>query len=420
MTRNLSCYVVDDSPDFIKLAESILKTKGYDVAVNTSSINAYGDIINQKPDIVILDIMMPVMDGLELCKRLRANEEMNNSKIIIVSAKPYEYDKQRAFSFGADGYITKPITPKNLIKEIEDIALPKITLTFWGVRGTLPMPGKNTLKYGGNTSCVSIAFPGDRFFIFDAGSGIKELSNYLLSIKKAKFKANIFISHPHWDHINGLPFFAPLYMQGNEFEICGTSHGDIKMRQVISSQMEGIYFPITIREFGARVYFKDLVEDSYIIDNISVKTKLLVHPGYDLGYRIDYKDKSICYVTDNELYLPESPYYSQFDREHLISFIKGSDILMHECTYFDEEYLKKMQWGHSCVSQIAEMAHNADVKDLYIFHHDPDHTDDHIERKVDLINKILIEKNSTTKCFAAVEQQEVILKLNPTSLTPPL
>ena len=409
MAKKYKIYIIDDDPVSLKLMETFLKQKGYDVITNLSSVEGYNDIIKCRPDAVIIDIMMPVLDGLEVCKRLRAIEELKDSKIIVVSAKSYDYDIKRAFSLGADSYIVKPIVPQDFVKKVEETISPKIILTFWGVRGTLPVTGKKSLKYGGNTSCLSVLFPKDRLFIFDAGTGIKELSNYLLSIKKLKFKANILLSHPHWDHIQGLPFFVPLYMQGNEFAICGASHGNINMRAVISEQMEGIYFPITIREFGSRTYFKDLTEDSYDMDGISVKTKLLTHPGYDLGYRIDYEGKSICYITDNELYPPDSKFYSQTYRDQLTDFIRDSDILIHECTYFDDEYLKKVNWGHSSVSQVADLAHNANVRNLYIFHHDPDQTDSDVERKLEIINKILVEKNSSTKCFPAIEQEEIIL-----------
>ncbi len=156
----------------------------------------------------------------------------------------------------------------------------QIKLRFWGVHGTLPVPGKNTVKYGGNTSCISLEFPGGKLFIFDAGTGIKVLSDYLTANKVRPVSTKIFISHPHWDHINALPFFVPLYMQGNNFEIYGPSQGNISMKKLISRQMDGIYFPIKFKEFGANIHFRDLKEEEFKVDGINIKTMLLNHPGH--------------------------------------------------------------------------------------------------------------------------------------------
>ena len=119
------------------------------------------------------------------------------------------------------------------------------------MRGTLPISRNDSVRYGGNTSCVSLSLPDGRLFIFDAGSGIKALSDALLAAKRTRIDGKILISHPHWDHINALPFFAPFYVQGNQFEICGASHGDITMRDLVSAQMDGVYFPVTVHEFAA-------------------------------------------------------------------------------------------------------------------------------------------------------------------------
>jgi ribonuclease BN (tRNA processing enzyme)/ActR/RegA family two-component response regulator len=411
MNKKLNFYIVESDQNFLKMMKETLEENGHKVKINISPTNILSEISEEKPDVIILDIITPRTDILEFCKKLRHSKKLNSLKIIITSPKHYEYDKRSAFYYGADGYIQKPILKEEFLKKINEIVYSSIILTFWGIRGTLPVPGKKTLKYGGNTSCVSIFFPKEKFFIFDAGSGIKELSNYLISTIKDKIKINIFISHPHWDHTDCLSFFEPLYIRGNEIQICGPSQGEIKMRQVISQQMEGIYFPITLKEFSARVYFKDLTEDFYEIDEIPVQTKLLTHPGYDLGYRIEYKGKKICYVTDNELYPKNSKYYSQDSRNKLIDFVKDSDILIHECTYFDEEYKKRINWGHSSVSEVAELAYNANVKNLYIFHHDPSHIDSDIEKKLELINKFLEKKNSRTKCFAPKEQERIELRL---------
>jgi len=231
-----------------------------------------------------------------------------------------------------------------------------IKLTFWGVRGTLPVPGRKTVRYGGNTSCVSIEFPKDNFFIFDAGTGIKELSNYLMSERHTLIKATIFISHPHWDHINGIPFFAPLYTKGNEFEICGPPNGDMSMRNLISGQMDGVYFPINIKEFDAAVSFHNLGEERFDIDAIEVQTMFLNHPGQCLGYRLNYKDRSICYVTDNEIYPESSRFSSKSYVNKLTDFVSGTDVLITDCTYTDEEYEEKIGWGHSSVNQVVKLA----------------------------------------------------------------
>ncbi len=278
-----------------------------------------------------------------------------------------------------------------------------IKVTFWGVRGTLPVPGRKTVRYGGNTSCVSIEFPKDNFFIFDAGTGIKELSNYLMSERHTLTKATIFISHPHWDHINGIPFFAPLYTKGNEIEICGPPNGDMSMRKLISGQMDGVYFPINIKEFGATVSFHNLGEERFDIDAIKIQTMFLNHPGQCLGYRLDYRDRSICYITDNEIYPESSSLYSESYVNKLTDFVSDTDVLITDCTYTDEEYEDKIGWGHSSVNQVVELAYRARVKTLYLFHHDPDQTDDDIDNKVKMAQVVLEKKGSSTMCTAPKE-----------------
>ncbi len=407
MAKGNSFYFVDDDPDMIGFVTAQLEAAGHKVASNTSSAEALPEILSDKPDCVLLDLMMPGMDGLEMCKTLRRRKDMDGTKIIMVSGKAYEFDRKRAFEFGADGYITKPLKEKTFVSDVERILEDKVILSFWGVHGTLPAPGEKTVRYGGNTSCMTLEFQRDHFFIFDAGSGIKRLSDWLLANKRAQMEAKIFISHPHWDHINALPFFVPLYMPGNEFEIFGARHGDITTRELVSAQMDNPYFPITLKQFGARVYFRDLEEEEFTIDeNISIKTKLLSHPGKCLGYRVEYKGRAICYVTDNELFLEsDEDFYNPFYVKNLIQFVHGADALITDCTYTDEEYTSKVGWGHSCISQVVDLAHRAEVKTLYLFHHDPDHTDDDIDAKLETTRKMLKNKKSKTKVLAPGEGQ---------------
>ncbi len=403
--RIYSFYIVDDDKDLVEFLTSLLEAAGHKVASNTSSPEALKDIVESKPDCVIADMMMPELDGTDLCQRLRENPALEKTKIVVVSAKAYEFDRKQAFKFGADGYMVKPVNVETFVTRVVRTIEDRMEMTFWGVHGTLPVPGPGTLRYGGNTSCVSLEFSKDRLFVFDAGSGIKVLSDRLMAQRRRNIEAKIFISHPHWDHINAIPFFTPLYIQGNEFEICGARHGDITTRELISAQMDGVYFPITVKEFGARVYFKDLEEEELDIDGIKVTTMLLNHPGKCLGYRVDYKGKSFCYITDNEFYLEDNEFYNPFYVKNLAKFVEGTDALITDCTYTDDEYRTKVGWGHSCISKVVEFADLAEAKTLYLFHHDPEHSDDDIDAKVKTARKLLKQHKSKTKVVAPAEGQ---------------
>jgi phosphoribosyl 1,2-cyclic phosphodiesterase/ActR/RegA family two-component response regulator len=401
--------VVDDDPFMIELETALLEEAGYDVVALDSPEEALAKIKNVKPDCVITDLVMPGIAGMQLLKNIRDDHSLSLIKVIVLSSKSFEFDRRQAMRFGADRFIIKPIDAESFTKSVRAVLESKLELTFWGVRGTLPVPGARALRYGGNTSCVTIEFPKGQFFIFDAGSGIKELSNAWLAQKRGKLEAKIFISHPHWDHINALPFFVPLYIPGNEFEILGASHPHRTMRELISAQMDDIYFPITIKEFGSHVYFRDLNEETIDIEGITIKTKLLSHPGNCLGYRVEYEGRSLCYVTDNELFLRDGPHYDAHYVSQLTAFLNKADVLITDCTYTDEEYERKVGWGHSCVSQVAELAHCAEVETLYLFHHDPDQNDDAIDAKLEMAARALESMRSETKCVAPAETDVVKL-----------
>lgn len=404
MDKALVFYLIDDDPSSLTMVQFLLENAGYQVYSSTSSRKAVEDIIAKRPDVVLTDIMMPELDGFEVCKKLRENNDLRNTKIIMLTAKTYDFDRRRARQLGADNYISKPIKPETFVDHIKTLIADRLLLTYWGVRGTLPVPGKKAFRYGGNTSCVTLSFNNDQFFIFDAGTGIKELSDHMLSEGSRRNSAKILISHPHWDHINALPFFAPLYIQGGEYEICGAMQGDLSIREMISYQMDSVYFPITFREFGARVYFRNLREEKFSCDGIDISTMLLTHPGNCLGYRVAYKGRSVCYLTDNELFLPDALEYNETQFSKMVSFVQGADILIADTTYSDEEYRTKAGWGHSCVSQVVSLAHQAGVGRLHLFHHDPGQDDDAIDRKLAQAEKALQAIGSSTVCIAPAER----------------
>ena len=280
-------------------------------------------------------------------------------------------------------------------------------ITYWGVRGTLPVPGTGSIRYGGNTNCVAMTFPGQPNIVFDAGTGIKKLGDNIMSRRKGIWSSKIFISHPHWDHINAIPFFAPMYIPGNEFEIIGAKHGKKSMRELISAQMDSVYFPITIKEMGARIFFKDITAGTQQIDDIEIKSMILSHPGNCLGYRVNYGGRSFCYITDNEIYPLDSPHNNPKYEQDLIAFIQDANVALMDACYFDDEYRRKVNWGHSSVNEVVRIAHAAGVRELQLYHHDPDQDDDAIDRKLRVARELLDKLKSNTNCTAPREGESI-------------
>lgn len=293
-------------------------------------------------------------------------------------------------------------------------------IKFWGVRGSIPTPGKSTLKYGGNTSCVEIRFANGTHFIMDAGSGIRELGKYLLR-GKHPISAFIFISHFHWDHIQGLPFFHPAYNPDNNFTIIGSDDAVIKLDQIISFQMDPTYFPVTIEDMQAKINFKSIKEQKFEVQGVKIETIYLNHPGYALGYRMNYNDKSLIYISDNEPYnyheisrvkirKKESKSLEDiFDSfienkdERLIKFCKNADVLIHDTQFLPDEYLDKVNWGHSPYNYTVDLAIKSKVRRLILFHHDPDHNDKTIDSIENLSKQQLKKAEISTICLAAKE-----------------
>ena len=402
-------FIVDDDQDTLALVSHLLTEAGHEVTVRASSAGAIADITEARPDCVVTDVMMPVMDGFELTRELRRNPELAAMKILILSAKSYDFDRRRAKEMGADGYITKPIKRETFLKSVNEFVSNRILLRYWGVHGTLPAPGPAYTRYGGNTPCVSMEIGGEPLYIFDCGSGIKRLSDHVMAGGTERFSGRIFISHTHWDHINTVPFFAPLYLRGNQIELFGPYQGDLTIERAISAQMESVYFPVTVREFGARLVFRDLREERLAFGPVQIDTMLLRHPGYCLGYKLGCRGRTICYITDNELSLPTDPRHDARYVQRLADFVRGADVLITDTTYRDHEYPSKVDWGHSCVSQVADLAARAEVKRLHLFHHDPDQTDDDIDAKLEETRRELVRLGSKVVCEAPAEGGELVL-----------
>lgn len=247
---------------------------------------------------------------------------------------------------------------------------------FWGVRGSIACPSPNHVVYGGNTSCVQLILD-DHHVILDAGTGIRGLGHELL--KRHIKQSTLLLTHTHWDHINGFPFFAPAFHEDQSFRIfAGHLHAVGGIQNVLANQMANPTFPVPLDALQAKIDFIDFHQgDSLTLGpGIEVSTCALNHPNGATGYRIDFKGTSMCYITDTE-HRPEQ------QDEAILSLIEGSDLVVYDCTYTDEEFPHKIGWGHSTWQEGIRLCQRAGVKRLAIFHHDPDHDDDFMEHLED-------------------------------------
>lgn len=392
--EKMKILVIDDSATALGGTVALLQEAGHDVEGLNKPERALERLRELRPDLMVCDLMMPVVNGFEVCRRVRADDSFTGMRIVIASAKAYEADREKARQVGADGYIVKPFTMKKFNTVVDTLG--SMRLSAWGVRGTLPMPQEGYIHYGGNTSCYSLQFSPQRHLVFDAGSGIKCFGDELLNSGNMRVTADLFITHPHWDHISAFPFLKSLYIPGNQVRVHGAAQDHIGFEELMVAQMDGTYFPVTVREFGAHVTFHEIAEQEIQLDGVRVRSMLLKHPGHCLGYRVDYHGRSFCYITDNELYPADSEFADEEFMHKLADFCRGANVLVHDCTYFDEEYATKVHWGHSSLSEVCRLAHLAEAERLWIHHHDPDQNDDDIARKLDFCGEKLRELGSQT------------------------
>jgi phosphoribosyl 1,2-cyclic phosphodiesterase len=247
---------------------------------------------------------------------------------------------------------------------------------FWGVRGSTPTPQIENLRYGGNTSCVEIRVDG-QIYIFDCGTGFRILGKSLLrEFANAPLYAHIFLSHFHWDHIQGIPFFAPLYENPDSFFFFHSSNRGGGLGATIEHQMDDPYFPVNMTEMAAHRNFYDIGEGRIAFDNCVIDSMWLNHPQGCLGFRITSGDSVVVYATDTE---PGAPVFDQTVRK----LAQGADTLIYDAQYLPEEYeARRRGWGHSHWREAVNIARESEVKHLVLFHHDPDHCDDCIDKIV--------------------------------------
>lgn len=269
------------------------------------------------------------------------------------------------------------------------------------------------LRYGGNTSCVQVTSPGGTQVIIDCGTGAHDLGQYLQAGNAGSPpRGHILISHTHWDHIQGFPFFAPLFVRGAHWDIYGPAGLGQSLRETLAGQMQYSYFPVTLDELGASIRFHDLAEGTLEIDDIRIRTRYLNHPALTLGYRLEMGNVSVVYACDHEPFshVPgANPTLHEDDRLHA-EFLAGADLVIHDAQFTAAEYPAKKGWGHSPVEFVTETGRLAGVKRLAFTHHDPLRTDEAIDQIVETVREDLKRRGSDMEVFGAADGQIIELQ----------
>ena len=281
-----------------------------------------------------------------------------------------------------------------------------LTVRFWGTRGSVPAPGPNTVRYGGNTPCLEVRTAAGALLIFDAGTGIRELGKELTArANGSPITADVFLSHAHWDHIQGLPYFAPLFARGNRFTFWSTTALMPAVDRALHEQMSPSVFPVPLDEVGSTVAFRAL-GDTHKGDGYLLRPHPARHPGGALAYRVSAMGdgaRAMVYVSDNEL--GDAPGYTARAgwRDDLVAFARGASLLVHDAMYTVPEYASHRGWGHSHIADTVALALDAEVERLALFHHSPERSDAEVDSLVEECRAMVKRRGAKLEVVAAAE-----------------
>lgn len=452
MSDNKTALVIDPERD--DRADLARWLRGADWIVIEAADGDTGLLLarEHEPSLVFCDAHAPGRHGFQICRALRSPDfHASNLRIVLTTGSDYEALREDAVRAGADDYLVKPIieadllqfltqihrqgsvteilraaSPRHKARPASDIAaamaerIPTgaLSVRFWGVRGSIPTPGRATLHYGGNTSCVEARADG-QLIVLDAGTGIRELGISLArEFADQPLALSLLISHTHWDHIQGLPFFEPAYNPNNRLRIIGAEGASEGLLATLSSQMESPYFPVGWRKLPSHIEIQELKEASFRLGGVTVDTFFLNHPGVCLGYRLNAAAGSVVYLPDNEpfqrykFHSTGSTEFLRFARrkdQQLSDFARDADILIVDSQYDAAEYQTRVGWGHGCVDDAVAMALNANARRLFLFHHDPAHDDDKVSEMTQWARQFVAALGENLEVEAAREGLDITL-----------
>lgn len=428
--RKRRVLVGEDMPELAGLMAAALVEAGFEVDVAHDGEECLRKARATTPDLLTLDIMMPKMHGFDVLRALRTDIRTHHVPVIMCSGKDFKTERDESERFEVVEYLTKPISPAKLAERVKyyfdrcdgtvppilpivpvvrsdsaeiyrrDVDLGRPSFYLWGTRGSTPTVGGRFQRHGGNTSCLAVTV-GDEIFVFDAGSGIRDLGLVLAGSKIRK--VHLFITHPHWDHIQGFPFFAPAYIPGFDVTVYGAKGFGKDLEAIFRGQLDRDYFPVQLEDMKSNLQFRHLTDGAIEISGVRITWEFAQHPGATVGYKIQVGSHKLAWVPDNEFlqgYVGpptlgrDHPLVLTYER--MIKFLSDVDVVIHEAQYTPAEYPAKIGWGHSSLSNACQLMKLARVPRWIVTHHDPLHDDAFLESKLKLTRQILEEIGQRT------------------------
>lgn len=428
--------VIDDDRVFRTLITRQFTAQGWSILEAEDGETGLNLVMQHRPDLVVCDLLMPRCNGYQVVRAIQNQRNvLANTRVVVASSSSFPIDRKIALEAGAEDFLVKPLSQTDVLKLIERFTTPslasvesaerqkltsqKTSLRFWGVRGSIPTPGPNTVIYGGNTSCVEFRGGGE-LIVLDAGTGIRPLGVRLATEFKGRpLDLTLLISHTHWDHIQGFPFFAPAYNPKNQIRVLAFEGAQRGLEATLSSQMESPYFPISMREMPGNIKVTELKDMTFTIGKVRIEATFLNHPGVCAGYRLYTDAGSVAYLPDHEPFqrfkahltkgvqADEAQDFARLADQKLVDFIRGADVVVLDSQYEEHEYASHVGWGHSCVDDSVSLAVGAQVKRLFLFHHDPNHDDAQVARMVTRAQELVAQAGSNLIVEAAREGLEL-------------
>jgi len=278
-----------------------------------------------------------------------------------------------------------------------------VKIRIWGCRGSITTPGPGTLRYGGSSTCLEIRSADGKLFIVDAGSGLRNLGK-AIQLESSISEMRFFFTHSHWDHLVGFPFFSPAYSERYKITLCSGPHSELMIGKYLHHQMDPPYFPVAFSSLNARFDFNCRQpkggDGECPLGSMQCRAFPLNHSNGGFGFKFTEDGKTFVFLTDNEIRFRHE---GGLTREQYVSLCRGADLLFHDAQYTEEEYLHTRGWGHSTYNDATALAMESGVKSLGLFHHDPDRTDDDLDRQLDYCRGLIQKAGSATQCFACAE-----------------